>query len=84
MAIHDLGRQLPIHRSTLSCLFVYRVQSRRELRRGYTTATAANVNATEIDWKSGAVVRRAGEPILSRAELNARLREVRSGTRRES
>ncbi|MGK9148048.1 hypothetical protein KXS11_10525 [Plantibacter flavus] len=52
-----------------------------ELRRGYTTSLIGHTHVDQIDPRSGQVIRRAGEPLLPRAERRAREREARREVR---
>lgn len=65
------------------CLLIFaavmaRVQERRELRRGYTPNPYRNVNAAQIDLRTGVVIREPGEPLLTRAQRVEAVRRARA------
>lgn len=59
-----------------------RVQERRELKRGYTPNRYRNLNAAQIDLRTGVLIREPGEPLLTklqRADAVQRARAWASG-----
>lgn len=48
-------------------------QSNREAAAGYTTAPTAFINLDTVDDRSGAVLRKAGEPLLTSVEYDLRV-----------
>lgn len=57
---------------------MFRLQQRRELRRGYTPNAYTNVNAAQIDLRTGIVIREPGEPLMTKAQRVDAVRRARA------
>ena len=58
-----------------------RFQGARELRHGYTDDININVNAVQIDPRTGVVIREPGAPLLTKDELVAAKQHARDWVR---
>lgn len=54
------------------------LQNRREVKRGYTPNAYTNVNAAQIDPRTGVVIREPGEPLLTKAQRVEAVRRARA------
>lgn len=55
-----------------------RIQASRETKRGYTPNAHTNVNAAQIDLRTGIVIREPGEPLLTKAQRVEAVRRARA------
>lgn len=58
-------------------ILMVRVQASRETKRDYTPSAYKNVNAAQIDLRTGIVIREPGEPFLTKAERIQAVRRAR-------
>lgn len=55
-----------------------RVQASRETKRGYTPSANTNVNAAQIDLRTGIVIREPAEPLLTKPQRVEAIRRARA------
>ena len=59
-------------------MILHRIQGSREAGAGYTTLSRGRIELPEVDPASGAILREAGAPYLSREEFKSALQHARS------